>query len=665
MNSNDEQKDFTARVDNLLRRKEFQEAAELLRKALKEMPHDSSPRKDSPKECQYAFWDTEEFIAFVDHYGRKKSVRWVTPSYSKAYYQLAYIAVERGDYDEALTAINRGLALEPDHPLMLCEKGLILGHHNRYEEAINVYQEAIHARPWASSSVKAQALRGQGIALIELEQLDEAEKVFKESLLLDPDSEVARNELDYIKKLREERKRSPSSGRKGDIVLTTKEDEGIDIYGDDLGFEEIVYEDMPGHTRDAGSGEGNAAPEIEELRAAAAKAFAEAEELQTYAEGDLHLDESARFQEPGTDKPLGKALLKYKEALRLWRAAGDRHEEAKTLYHLGMAYIGFGEVRLMMDHFNQAMRIWHELGHHREQALVLYKMGMLFDAVRMKREALSYYKQALTLNRKVNDTSGEVATLYKMSGVYSELGELEESLKHYKRMLVLCQKTGDWQGEAAALNGLAHAYESLGRMEKARVCFEDALAIYQDHADRKNIAVLLRQIGTFYFSLSEIPLAQAYLEQALELCPQLSDRREEAAIFLGLGEVHNMLGEWHTALHYFEQAHIIQQEVGDRIGEALTLNNIGGTYYRLGEEQHALDILKQALNLFRQLKDTEGEATVLNSIGVIYYTKGDKRKALEYYEQSLKPVYVTEVLVNRGGKWQIVSYAETFLEGIK
>ena len=46
------------------------------------------------------------------------------------------------------------------------------------------------------------SLRGLGFSLIELKQLDEAEKAFQESLQIEPENKLAQNELAYIQQLR-------------------------------------------------------------------------------------------------------------------------------------------------------------------------------------------------------------------------------------------------------------------------------------------------------------------------------------------------------------------------------------------------------------------------------------------------------------------------------
>ena len=59
-------------------------------------------------------------------------------------------------------------------------------------------------RPWASSQQKGRALRGQGINLIDLGRLEEAEAAFQRSLEVEPNHPSAPHELGYIAHLRQQ-----------------------------------------------------------------------------------------------------------------------------------------------------------------------------------------------------------------------------------------------------------------------------------------------------------------------------------------------------------------------------------------------------------------------------------------------------------------------------
>lgn len=100
-----------------------------------------------------------------------------------------------------LQAIDQGLSLEPDHPRLLCEKAFILVRLSEPQEALRLYQEAENARSWTPPETMAQALRGQGMALLDLNRLEEAKAALHESLEYVPDNDVALHELEYIRQL--------------------------------------------------------------------------------------------------------------------------------------------------------------------------------------------------------------------------------------------------------------------------------------------------------------------------------------------------------------------------------------------------------------------------------------------------------------------------------
>lgn len=188
-------------ADRLLHAGQAAAAAPYYAAACEGMPEGWKPRVERAEQLEEAFWDKDDFVGYVAHAKPKKKVVWTVPSYSRACYHVAFAAVERNDLATADEWIERGLALEPDHPLLLCEKALVLGTKKRHEDALHHFQLAAKSHPWHASWV-ARALRGEGFELIELRRLDEAETAFKKSLELEPGSHVARSELEVIRDLR-------------------------------------------------------------------------------------------------------------------------------------------------------------------------------------------------------------------------------------------------------------------------------------------------------------------------------------------------------------------------------------------------------------------------------------------------------------------------------
>jgi len=202
---NNSKKDIPSIAESMIQEGKRTDPENLLKDFVSELPPDWKPIEVSDTTINIAYWSMEEFIIHSPHYdpdGSQKMVVWVTPSYSKAFYLLTFINVERKDWFKAMAFIDQAISLEPDHPLLLCEKALILSRLGRHQAAHDLFIIAAEIRPWAPLDQRARALRGAAVALIDLKRLDDAEALLKKSLEIEPENKMALNELDYIQVLR-------------------------------------------------------------------------------------------------------------------------------------------------------------------------------------------------------------------------------------------------------------------------------------------------------------------------------------------------------------------------------------------------------------------------------------------------------------------------------
>ncbi|MEG4587978.1 tetratricopeptide repeat protein, partial [Microcoleus sp. MOSTC5] len=95
------------------------------------------------------------------------------------------------------------------------------------------------------------------------------------------------------------------------------------------------------------------------------------------------LNEGAQLYQQGTAEAKRSAIVKWEEALKLFRAVGANEGQALSLVGLGRVYSDLGE----------------------------------------KQKALEYYSQSLPLFRATGDRLGESLTLNNIGSVYSDLGE--------------------------------------------------------------------------------------------------------------------------------------------------------------------------------------------------------------------------------------------------
>ncbi len=185
----------------------------------------------------YKFWDYDEFMSYCNTLkGKDIELIWIGNAYPRCCYMLAIICIERGEFEDALRFLYKGLELEPDHPLLMSEMGLLFGQigsstsdKELFHNAITCYENAYKSRPFNTDSQKARALRGTGYILIELGEFELAKAFYESSLTFD-ESELARNELDVIKK-----HLSGASGkiyRTGSNLIETKKVPSFEFYAE-------------------------------------------------------------------------------------------------------------------------------------------------------------------------------------------------------------------------------------------------------------------------------------------------------------------------------------------------------------------------------------------------------------------------------------------------
>jgi CHAT domain-containing protein/Tfp pilus assembly protein PilF len=358
-------------------------------------------------------------------------------------------------------------------------------------------------------------------------------------------------------------------------------------------------------------------------------------------------EEAEKLYEQGTAEALRGAIVKYEEALKLYRSAGDRPGEAIILISIGRVYSDLGEKQKALEYYSQSLTFRREAGDRRGEAITLNNIGLVYSDLGEKQKALEYYNQSLPLFRAVGDRGGEATTLNNIGGVYHDLGEKQKALEYYNQSLPLFRAVGDRGGESATLNKIRGVYLDLGEKQKALEYYSQSLLMKPAVGDRRGEASTLNNFRGVYLDLGEQQKALEYYNQSLPLLRATGDRRGEASTLNNIGGVYHDLGEQQKALEYYNQSLPLLRAVGDRRGEASTLTGIGSVYSQLGEKQKALDYLGQSLPLLRAVGDRRGEAITLNNIGTVYSQLGEKQKALEYYSQSLP---LSRAVGNRSGE---------------
>jgi tetratricopeptide (TPR) repeat protein len=234
--------------------------------------------------------------------------------------------------------------------------------------------------------------------------------------------------------------------------------------------------------------------------------------------------EAEELYEQGTAEALRGAIVKYEEALKLYREAGNRSREALTLNSIGGAYLNLGENQKALDYYNQSLPLKRAIGDRGGEATTLYNIGGIYLNLGEKQKALDYYNQSLSLFRAVGSPHWEAVALNSIGLVYSDLGEKQKALEYYSQSLLLKRAIKDQRGEASILNNIGRVYSDLGEKQRALEYYNQSLPLRRAVDDHGGEAVTLSSMAFVKRSLGNFTEALTDIEASLKLIENLRSK---------------------------------------------------------------------------------------------------------------------------------------------
>jgi len=347
-------------------------------------------------------------------------------------------------------------------------------------------------------------------------------------------------------------------------------------------------------------------------------------------------DEGERLRKRGTAESLRKAVVKYEEALSLWRSGKDQAGEAETLTSAAQVYNSLGDKQRALDYFQLAVSLWKSLGDEKGQAKAISGVVEVYYALGDHRQALEYLNQALFLQQSLKDPGGEATTLKDIGVIHFALGDPQKALQYYQQALPMLRAAGDRGGEASALNNIGAAFRVMGEPQLALAYYKQALALQRAVGASRGTALMLTNIGALYYRLGDAQQALDYYDQALPLRREAGDRAGQAITLTNMGAAHISLGDPQRALEYLGQALSLAQGGQSHPEEAQALTVLAAASSTLGNKQQAIEYLHRALALWRAIGERQGESSALIRMGRVYREQGSPRLALKYLEEALQ-----------------------------
>jgi tetratricopeptide (TPR) repeat protein len=167
------------------------------------------------------------------------------------------------------------------------------------------------------------------------------------------------------------------------------------------------------------------------------------------------------------------------EAIRHFRALGDRPGEASALCNLSRIHLATGRTQSAVDLARQGIDIYDAMGNSMRGANARYALGMALTQSGGLASAADRLAEALAVFRDSRQRLWEGMTLFRMAEVdMAALRPAQAAANAELALTVLRGIGGEWR-RGNVLTVLGHALTGIGQTDRARVCWLDALRIYE------------------------------------------------------------------------------------------------------------------------------------------------------------------------------------------
>lgn len=346
-------------------------------------------------------------------------------------------------------------------------------------------------------------------------------------------------------------------------------------------------------------------------------------------------------------------VVKYEQALRLWRDAGDPFGEANTLRSLANMHQTERELQKAENYYNLALALRRKINDRRGEAYTLMDIGGAYEVLNSSEKALEYYKQALQQFQEIADRRGQASANYSIGFAYALTGKMRESLKFYEIALEIQRAEKDRLAEARTLNSMGGAYGVLGDTDIALLLYEQAAPIWKELNDRYREAVTINNIGLIYDDWGDwqnarenydagLSTLKSLLNNDWKTCGTEADAQAlrvcsaAASVLDNIGELYNSLGDPQSALLKFHESWPVRQGLKQPRGQGSTLSRICYATFLQGKPKEALGYCEQALPFHKTADDFRRLAYTSTIMGMIHVVLNEPQKAFDYYKQALK-----------------------------
>lgn len=314
-------------------------------------------------------------------------------------------------------------------------------------------------------------------------------------------------------------------------------------------------------------------------------------------------------------KKMDRGLMQAKEALQIFRGAGNAEKEAATQYAIIGAHFS-SNAGIVLTAAEELTDLFHKQKKEFEEG----KVAKIVADVRLAEgeldEALSSAKRARNLFKSCNAKKQEAAAMVMISRIQLQSGNSPVALETAKDALELCKSARGFPWvEEEALRAMTEAGMKLGIGRGALEAANNTLDAARKIGDQYGEASALHSLSQIYLESRDTKNAVEHAMAELEVCQESGNLGGEASAWYNLATAAFMQDPYsEDGFMQVQEAVNLYRAVDDKAGYAAALHLWAHALFMNGSLEEGLKVAREAMQMLQSVGDLSQKEELMHTI---------------------------------------------------
>jgi signal transduction histidine kinase len=288
------------------------------------------------------------------------------------------------------------------------------------------------------------------------------------------------------------------------------------------------------------------------------------------------------------DLDLEQSMQYFREAMVLFRQAGDFSEMGWISLRLGTNYYRLGDFATATEHYLQGLAFFEQEDHQRGIALAYNNLGRVSYETGNSNKARSYFETSLEI---LNETGykGPTYRIYNNLGLLlMEEGLTGESLQYLYKAAEGFSRNNDQRRLALVYGNIAIGHDQLQQADSAMLFSRKALALSTQQQDEMGMVPGMINLGYFLRLEQQYDSSLFWFNRALEMAKEKKLSAYEEQVYLELSDLYADMEDYHNAYKYY----IIRDSINNVIRNEESQRRIEDLLFSYNQRSRDNEMLK-------------------------------------------------------------------------